>query len=134
MILVDAGPLVALLDRSDQHHARCREALRALRAPLVTVWPAVTEAISLLGFSAAAQQALLERVESEAPRVLSLDRSDLPRVRELMQKYADRGMDFADAALVRVAERERITTVFTVDRTDFAVYRLYGRRRFRVIP
>jgi len=134
MILVDAGPLVALLDRSDQHHARCREALRALRAPLVTVWPAVTEAIYLLGFSAAAQQALLERVESDAPRVLSLDRSDLPRVRELMQKYADRGMDFADAALVRVAERERITTVFTVDRTDFAVYRLYGRRRFRVIP
>ena len=134
MILVDAGPLVALLDRSDQHHARCREALRALRAPLVTVWPVVTEAIYLLGFSAAAQQALLERVESDAPRVLSLDRSDLPRVRELMQKYADRGMDFADAALVRVAERERITTVFTVDRTDFAVYRLYGRRRFRVIP
>jgi predicted nucleic acid-binding protein len=101
---------------------------------LLICWPAVTEAIYLLGFSAAAQQALLERVESDAPRVLSLDRSDLPRVRELMQKYADRGMDFADAALVRVAERERITTVFTVDRTDFAVYRLYGRRRFRVIP
>ena len=134
MILVDAGPLVALLDRADQHHARCRETLRTLRSPLVTVWPAVTEAIYLLGFSPPAQQALLERIENDVPRVLPLERNDLPGVRELMQKYADRRMDFADAALVRVAEREGITTVFTVDRADFATYRLFGRRRFRVIP
>ena len=134
MILVDAGPMVALLDRSDQHHERCVEALRAIREPLGTVWPAVTEAIYLLGFSPAAQRALLERFEDESPQVLPLDRRDLPRMRELMRKYEDRPMDLADAALVRVAERERATTVFTVDRADFEVYRLHGRRRFRVIP
>ena len=51
-----------------------------------------------------------------------------------MHKYRDRKMDLADAALVRVAERERISTVFTIDRADFLVYRPLGSRRFAVIP
>jgi predicted nucleic acid-binding protein len=55
-------------------------------------------------------------------------------MRELMRKYRDRPMDCTDAALVRVAEREGIDTVFTVDRKDFAIYRLHGRRRFNVVP
>ena len=46
-----------------------------------------------------------------------------------MRKYGDRPMDLADAALVRVAEREGVQTVFTVDRADFAVYRLHGTGR-----
>ena len=134
MILMDAGPMVALLDASDQHHARCVEALDRIREPLGTVWPAVAEAVYLLGFSLDAQSALLERLEDDAPRLLPLGRGDLPRMRELMRKYADRPMDLADAALVRVAERERISTVFTVDKVDFEVYRTSGRRRFRIIP
>jgi predicted nucleic acid-binding protein len=54
-------------------------------------------------------------------------------MRDLMLKYRDRPMDLADAALVRVAERERIFPIFTVDRSDFAVYRPLGRR-FRILP
>jgi hypothetical protein len=42
--------------------------------------------------------------------------------------------DGSRAALVRVAERERIDTIFTVDRDDFEVYRLHGRRRLKIIP
>jgi len=134
MILMDAGPMVALLDANDQHHARCVKALQKIGEPLVTVWPAVTEAVYLLGFSLDAQAALLGRLEEEAPRLLPLDRRDVPRLRELMHKYRDRKMDLADAALVRVAERERISTVFTIDRTDFQVYRPLGSRRFTIIP
>lgn len=134
MILVDAGPMVALLRQPDQHHARCVAALRELREPLCTVWPAVTEAMFLLADRPEAQGALWERLEAEAIALAALDRSDVPRVRELMWKYRDRGMDFADAALVRVAERDRIDTIFTVDRKDFTVYRLLGRRRFKIVP
>jgi predicted nucleic acid-binding protein len=133
-VLVDAGPLVALLDRSDQHHRACAEASRTLRGPLVSVWPAVTEAMYLLGMSAEAQDALWDMIETRALVLASLDLADVPRMRELMRKYRDRPMDLADAALVRVAEREKIRTVFTVDRTDFEAYRPSRSWRFSIVP
>jgi len=134
VILIDTGPIVALLRRPDQHHERCVAALRKLEQPLATVWPVVTEAMFLLADRPDAQGALWQSLEDEAIALLPLDRDDVPRVRELMWKYRDRPMDFADAALVRVAEREGLDTVFTVDRKDFEVYRLSGRRRFRIVP
>jgi hypothetical protein len=134
LILVDAGPLVALVDADDQHHASCVAALKQLREPLGTVWPALTEAMYLLADLPRAQEALWEMMARSAVQLLPLDMSDVPRIRELMRKYADRPMDLADAALVRVAERENVRRIFTVDRRDFTVYRLHGRIRLIVIP
>jgi hypothetical protein len=133
-VLVDAGPLVALIDRGDEHHSRCVEALQGIRDPLMTVWPAVTEAMYLLGPSWPAQAALWEMVESEAVALLPLDGDDVPRMAELMRKYKDLPMDLADAALVRVAERERIRHVFTLDQRDFRVYRPAGLGRLSLLP
>ena len=134
MILVDAGPLVALVDADDQFHKKCVAAVRAVREPLVTVWPPVTEAMYLLGDLPRAQEALWEMLARGVLQLLPLDLSDVPRMRELMSKYADRPMDLADASLVRVAEREGIRKIFTVDRDDFGVYRLHGRVRPMIIP
>lgn len=134
MILVDAGPLVALVDADDQYHKKCVAALKVMREPLVTVWPPVTEAMYLLGDLPKAQEALWEMLARGVLQLLSLDFADVPRMRELMSKYADRPMDLADAALVRVAEREGIRKIFTVDREDFSVYRLHGRVRPNIIP
>lgn len=61
LVLVDAGPPVALIDRSDAYHAPCRKALKSLRVPLAAVWPAFTEAMHLLRASAEAQRALWTR-------------------------------------------------------------------------
>lgn len=133
MILIDAGPLVALLHRDDQDHARCVSALRSIRTVLVTTWPPLTEAMYLLSFSSKAQDALLEMVERGAVRVLPIEETDIPRVRALIRKYRDLPMDLADATLVRVAEREGIQQVFTLDRRDFTTYRV-GRRAFAVFP
>jgi predicted nucleic acid-binding protein len=47
MILVDAGPMVALIHADDHHHERCKEVLRSLKEPMATVWPPVTEAMYL---------------------------------------------------------------------------------------
>jgi len=133
VILIDAGPLVALVDADDQHHVSCVAALKRVREPLGTVWPALTEAMYLLADQPRAQDALWEML-ARGVTLLALDMSDVPRVRELMRKYADRSIDLADACILAVAEREEIHTIFTVDRKDFGVYRLHGRRRPTLIP
>ena len=132
--LVDAGPLIAMLDRSDPWHDRCREALKTMSVPLLTVWPALTEAMYLLGASWLAQQALLDYVTEGSLKLLPLDEADVSRIRDLMHKYRDIPMDLADAALVRVAERERISRIFTVDHRDFSVYRPSRIGRFNIVP
>lgn len=134
MILIDTGPLVALLHADDQNHARCVRTLRSLQEPLVTVWPVLTEAMYLLNFSWEAQAALWEMIVTGSLTVLPLDRGDAPRMRELMRKYRDLPMDMADAALVRVAEREKLRRVFSLDRRDFTVYRPEKLGRFSIIP
>ena len=133
-VLVDAGPLVALLDRGDPNHELVCDALASIRDPLVTVWPAVTEAMYLVGFSWPAQQALWQMVETRALELLPLTAKDAPRMRALMDKYRDLPMDLADAALVCVAERESLRRILTLDRRDFGVYRLARRGRFTVLP
>lgn len=133
MILVDAGPLIALIHADDRNHERCAAALAEIREPLATVWPAVAEAMYLLN-AWRSQEALWKMLETEALAVLPLGPSDLARMHALMKKYRDLPMDLADAALVRVAERERIRRIFTLDRRDFEVYRSHGTDRFSVIP
>jgi predicted nucleic acid-binding protein len=132
VILVDAGPLVALISADDARHEHCRDALAEIEEPIGTVWPAITEAMYLLGGSWQGQESLWDMLHEIEILPLSFD--DLPRMRELMEKYRDLPMDLADAALVRVAERENIRIVFTLDRRDFSLYRPIGLKRFTILP
>ena len=134
MILTDAGPLVALVHAGDRNHDRCVAAARTLQGPMATVWPALTEAMYLLRFSWPAQRALWSMLEERSLTLLRLDEADAPRIGELMRKYRDLPMDLADAALVRVAEREKLRRVFTLDRRDFSLYRPLRLGRFLVVP
>jgi predicted nucleic acid-binding protein len=133
VVLVDAGPLVALLNRSDPHHKACRDVLVAERLPLMTVWPAFTEAMYLLR-DPSAQDALWHVLESGAIGMASLGVDDASRIRALMARYRDLPMDFADAALVRIAERENTRRIITVDRRDFSIYRINDRDPFEIRP
>lgn len=135
MILVDAGPLVALIDAGEPDHDGCVAALEGLTAPMVTTWPAFTEAMYLLGSAGGwrAQKALWSLVERGDLQVVDLDESLRKRTWTLMEKYADTPMDLADASLVAVAEELGLKRVFTLDR-DFQVYRFKGRGKFEVVP
>jgi hypothetical protein len=95
------------------------------------VWPALTEAMHLVSDTFGGQEALCDMVTDDALTLLNLDASDLAAIKELMRKYRDLPMDFADAALVRVAER--MTRIVTFDR-HFSLYRLPRRARFTVLP
>ncbi len=134
VILTDAGPLIAALDRSDGSHEACARIIRSLKEPMATVWPAFTEAMYLLRQSWTAQRALWEFLEREALVLLPLGSADAARMCRLMQKYRDLPMDLADAALVRVAEREKLRTIFTLDRRDFELYRPAKIGKFRIVP
>lgn len=134
MVLVDAGPLIALIHADDQYHRRCVAGFQQLTEPLGTVWPVLTEAMYLLAFSWKAQEALCEMLDRGVIVLLPLENSDADRMRELMKKYRDLPMDLADAALVAVAEREKIRRIFTLDRRDFGVYRPAKLGRFILLP
>jgi predicted nucleic acid-binding protein len=132
--LADTGALLAYLDRSDRWHERCREALPALRLPLVTTTAVLTELFHLVGDNGREVDAAWGFVSSGAVTLAPIGDGDLPSIEALMRRYRDRPMDLADATLVRVAERESLFTVFTIDHDDFETYRTGGRRRFRIIP
>jgi len=135
MILIDSGPLVALVDADDQYHLECSKAFRALpRQRMSTIWPVLTEAMHFVADLPEAQDNIWELIVRGVVEIFPLGTDDVPRIRELMHQYANRPMDFADAALLQVAEREGIRQFFTIDRKDFAVYRLHGKIRPRIIP
>ena len=120
--ILDSGPLVALLNRRDQHHAWAVAAMERVALPLWTCEPVLTEAAHLTG----APKAILEMVSTRALRVgLELE-DQAEAIAKLLGRYGDR-MDLVDACVVRMAELSRQCRVFTLDRRDFSVYRRNGR-------
>jgi len=135
VILVDTGPLVAVLDRADRDHKRCVQALAGLVGPMWTTWPTFTEAMHLIGARAGwrGQHKLWQFAIRKELEIVEVDERAMLRSYELMRKYSDLPMDLADATLVAFAEAHRITQVFTLDK-DFRVYRLHGRKAFDIVP
>src|SRR6266849_5566877 len=133
-VLVDTGPLVAILSRADQHHETCVNSLRHLPGPLFSCWPVITEAAWLLRGHPRALQQLLGSLDGGFLALLSLSGSGGVAIAEVMKRYADIRPQLADAALVYLAEREGIDTIFTLDQRYFSVYRSGRRRPFRILP
>ena len=133
-VLVDTGPVVALLSTTDRHHILCSEQFKALQTPLLTCWPVLTEAVWLLRHNASAVQRLLKSTNSGFLQVLGLDDNAGPWLAAFLDRYQDLGAELADACLVYLAEQEDIGTVFTLDRRDFSVYRYSKNKAFMLLP
>jgi predicted nucleic acid-binding protein len=124
MIWVDTGPLIALFDPRDTKHRRCRQILSSLDEPLYTTVPVLTEAFHMLSPGSVGSQRLMEFITTGGLCIWHLDESSTNRALDLMRKYADQGMDMADASLVVGAETTGDRKIFTLDRKDFIVYRV----------
>lgn len=133
-ILVDTGPLVALLHRKDAFHQICRDVLRNTRAQLMTCWPVLTQAAWILRTYPPAIQRLLQSIDEGAISTLELDASAPRWIADFMRRHESLGAQLADAALVYLAGREGTTQIFTLDRRDFSVYRLADGRPLELIP
>ena len=132
--LIDTGAILALLDRTDRWHRICVDEFEQIRLPLLTSEAVLTELFHLVGDSRHEMEAAWRLVRSGAIVLAAIEDSELPPIRALVSRDADRPMDFADATLVYLAKREALSTIFTVDHADFNTYRIEGRRRFRVLP
>ncbi len=129
MILTDTGPLVALFDPGDGDHKRCVATLANIDEPLGTTLPVLTEAFHLLAPGSLGSRRLMDFVAAHGVSVWFLDDSALIRAFELMVDYGDHPMDLADASLVVLAESLNLRKIFTIDRGDFATYRIkHGHR------
>ena len=127
-VLLDTGPIVALLDSSDRYHRACVEAVGETRTPLVTCEAVVAESCYLLRRIPQAVEAVLQNVASGVfvlPLPLPQIAGDVVRI---MRTYRDRNVDLADACLVHLANELGTGEILTLDR-DFEVYR-WGRRNF----
>ncbi len=135
MILTDAGPLVALIDRGEPDHARCRKALRTLTGPMLTTWPAFTEAMYLLGDASgwSGQEPLWRLVRRADLQIAESGARTIDRMAALMARYRALPMDLADASLVALAEERGLSRVFTLDR-HFRAYRAARGKAFSVVP
>ncbi len=126
-VLLDTGPIVALLDLSEQNHCRCANLISSLEAPLVTCEAVITEACYLLRKIHGAPDAVLENVERGIFLVPYRVTGRASRVSRLITKYTDVPMDFADACLVDMATELHTGDILTLD-NDFQIYR-WGRNR-----
>jgi predicted nucleic acid-binding protein len=127
--ILDAGPLIALLNRHDMHHRWACDILERLGPPFYSCPEAMAEAAALTGQPAA----IVEMIQAGEIR-LNFDLAEQTAgVLSLLKKYADREMDLADACIVRMTELTRDSQVITLDRADFAVYRRNGRDLIPVI-
>jgi uncharacterized protein len=125
-ILVDTGPLVALLNRRDHHHAWVKAQLRKMDSPLDTCEAVLSEACFLLQQVPGGPQAVLDLVTKGLVTVSFSLQDEAKAIQRLILRYSDVPMALADACMVRLAEIHEGSLVFTLD-SDFKIYRKNGR-------
>ncbi len=130
-VIVDTGFLVSLFRPAEKLRAPAREFLRDNRHPLLTVTPVIVETCFFLNPDGKA--GLLEWIERGAVAVAEVPTSAYADIRTLFRKYADHNIDFADAAIVWLAERTGCRTILTVDLRNFSVFRLEKNKRFELV-
>lgn len=133
-VLLDTGPWVALIDKSEAAHTTCVNWLAGFSGQLYSTEPVLTEVLYLLNFSLKGQQAALDFVIREVVTLVPSDVLSLQKAKSLMEKYSDLPMDFADATLVCLASDSGILNIATLDQRDFSIYRTKTNHAFTIYP
>lgn len=132
--LVDTGPLVAYIDAADPMHDSVASRLNPFSGRLVTTGPVITESMHLLADAREGPALLAEFILSTNLHIVeSMRPAAIRQAAELMRKYDDTPMDFADATLVLLAHATGITDILTLDRRGFSTYRTSKGKRFRLV-
>jgi predicted nucleic acid-binding protein len=133
-VLLDTGPWVAMIDRSEGGHTDCIKWLESFKGEIFSTEAVLTEVLYLLSFSGGAQAAALDFVLKGAVTLVPSSVASLVVAKQLMRKYGDLPMDFADATLVCLAQDLGVRHVVTLDKKGFGVYRLKRGKTFIILP
>ncbi len=125
MIVVDTGPIVALLNDRDDHHESCRDFLANHPGPLLVPTTVFTEVCMLAERrrGTRAELAFLADVRAGLFTLLETTSTDLDRIAELVQTYADLPLGTVDASVIALAERLNLPAVATLDHRHFRIVR-----------
>jgi predicted nucleic acid-binding protein len=132
--ILDTGPWVALIDRSESRHAECVQWLKNFSGRLYSTEAVLTEVLYILNFSITAQSAALDFVLQSVVEIVPSNPESLKKIKNLMKKYADLPMDFADATIVCLATETGMQNIVTFDKRDFAIYKLPKKKSFIIMP
>jgi uncharacterized protein len=132
--IIDTGPWIALIDKSETMHTPCVEWFRTYKGRLYSTEAVFTEVLYLLNFSFKAQSAAFEFVLQSIITLVPADLKSVEKTKLLMKKYSDLPMDYADATIVYLASEAGIPNIFTLDRRDFSVYRMDDNKGFTLFP
>ncbi|QDZ39151.1 PIN domain-containing protein [Euhalothece natronophila Z-M001] len=133
-VIVDTGPIVAILSASDRHHEICVETLKEINPPLITTWPVLTEVQYLLRQNPTALQGLFLAFEQGLFVLEPLSPEALPWLQKILNKYQEITPQLADVSLMYLAETKAIKTIFTLDRRDFSIYRFTNKQAPSLLP
>jgi hypothetical protein len=132
--LVDTGPLVAYLRRSDPHNQPVAHCLHRFGGQLCTTSAVLTEAMYLVSGQEQGPRLLAEFIKASRMMVYDLAQPDsLLEAAQLMAKYHDTPMDFADATLVLLAAKIGVLEILTLDGRGFRVFRTSGGKAFHLV-
>ena len=131
-VLIDTGPLVAYLNRTDHHYRWAKSRLAGISPPLLTCEPVIAEACFILGKYPGGQAAVLELLRRDAVRIAFSLQQEIESIDRLMTRYANVPISLADASLVRMSEILADSPVLTLD-SDFRIYRRNGRQAIPLI-
>lgn len=121
--LIDAGPVIALFDNSDQHHRKVLDFMRTFEGKLISTWLVLTEIYYMLDFNKETQLDFLDWVIQGGIEIDSLEQWQLVSIRKTLDEYSDLSADLADSTLLEVAESRGLTSIITLDK-DFSIYQL----------
>lgn len=131
MILVDTGFLVSAFEPREKHHVAAIRWLSQHSAPLITLEAVLSECCFFL--RGKPRQQLLSAVSQGALSVQHPDSQAHTRIATLAEKYNDQDADYADLALIWLAEATGYSSILTLDVQDFSVYRIQGRKKFELL-
>jgi uncharacterized protein len=134
--ILDTSFLYALTDRSDRNHGRVLAVAQSVNEGLILPVSVLPEICYLIAsrLSHPAMRQFVSNLTNQTVQIESITAADLVRVQQILEQYADSQLDFTDATIVAIAERLKITRVYTLDRRDFSMIRPRHCDYFELLP